>query len=84
VPAREQRGWGDDIAGVGVVGAADADKTDQVQRMGVRCNQRVAVSIQQASSIQRSQAGGFVGEAKEVGHGWVICWRVVSARRVGQ
>ena len=87
VPAAQQHGWGDHLACVGVVGAASVDGADHIQGVGVAGGEgmrdAIIVGVKQASSIQGSHAGGFVGEADVVGHCVIAC-SVEFGRRWGQ
>ncbi len=84
VPAAQQHGWGDHLAGVGVVGAAFVDGADDIQGVGVAGGEHHGVAVviggSEASSIQGSHAGGFVGEADVVRHCVIAC-SVELARR---
>jgi len=71
VPAAQQRGRGEHLAGVGVVGAACVNGADDIQGVSVAGGEHHGVAVfiggGKASSIQGSHAGRFVGEAEEVG-----------------
>ena len=87
MPAIERRGRGDGFAGLGVVGAAGGNSAHHVDRVRVaggehRCG-AVFIGGGEASGIQGSHAGGFVGEAEVGGH-WVMAWSVVLGRRCPQ
>ena len=80
VPTVQGLRRGDDITFV-VPFTATGDGADYVKAVDVRGGDEFTVFIEQTSSLQGSQAGGFIGEAEHGGHqyhGFFSCYQCVG------